>query len=440
MRLAALVALGLALVLVAPPAGGQVPTPPVGLLPVPSPLPPGSPGDLIDSQDYPITGFPFAVEAHQILYRSTDRFGNPIAVSGTIVVPVGVPAPPGGRAAVAWGHGTTGLGDACAPSVDAQLGWGGPTSPSDTYNGALPYLAAGHVFVATDYPGIGTPGLNPYLDGVGAGRSLLDSLRAAQAFGATDTVAVAGFSQGGHATIYAGTEWTNGYAPDLDLRAVVPVAAPTFLSLAYATYTSVPAAAAYANPILAGIVVARPDLDASELLTPSGQAALADAVAEDAAGGCPFSIFDLETDIRADPLDLPDWRAALEANEPGAEGIDAPVLMVAGEDDSTSFVAMTDTICTALQEQGTDLRLWLYGGQEHVGTTTASFDDRARWILDRLDGVPLADTVPFAGQEPEVITDCPFGDVPVDPTDPPDPSDPPAVPATPIRSDARFTG
>lgn len=426
-------ALVVAMVVVGAPAGSQAPPPPVGLLPVPSPLPAGDPGDVIASQDYPVAGFPYTVEAHQIVYLSTDRFGDPVAVSGTVVVPVGVPAPPGGRAAVAWGHGTTGIGDGCAPSVRAQSG-SGPTAPHAS-NSFAPYLDAGHVVVATDYPGIGTPGLNPYLDGVGAGRSLLDSLRAAQTFGATTTSAVAGFSQGGHATVYAGTEWTAGYASDLDLRAVVPVAAPTFLSAAYAAAGALPAARSYVRLILAGIVVARPDLDVSQLLTPSGIAVLDAARAEDAAGGCPYPDFDLDADVRADPLSLPAWRAALQENEPGAHRIAAPVLMVAGETDTTSFLAMTDTICTGLQERGTDLRLWMYDG----GHSDEPFADRARWTLDRLAGAPLTDAVAFTDEVPDVITSCPFGvSTPVDPTG--TPADPPAEGATPIPTDARLTG
>lgn len=420
-----------------PPAGTQALP---GLLPVPDPLPPGSPGAVIDSEAFTASGFPYAVEAHQILYRSTDRFGNPIAVSGTVLVPTGVPAPPGGRAAVAWAHGTVGLGDGCAPSVEAQQG-GGVADHAGDPAGVAALLDAGHVVVATDYPGIGTPGLNPYLDGVGVGRSVLDSLRAAGAFGATATAAVVGFSQGGHAALYAGTEWSAGYAAELDLRAVVPVAAPTFLSVAYAAAHAVPAASSYAGPILAGIVVSRPDLDATQLLTPSGLAALDQFIADDAAGGCPFPSFDLDADVRADPLLLPAWRAALRANEPGSEGIDAPVLMVAGGADSTSAPQMTDAICTDLQEQGTDLRLWLYPGQEHVGTVVASAQDRAQWILDRLAGLPLTDVVAFGGTAPQVITDCPFGalDRPIDVDLPPE-TRPIADPARPIRTTARFTG
>lgn len=422
------------------------PGPPVGLLPVPDPLPPGAPGDVIDSAAFPVAGFPYAVEAHQLLYRSTDRFGDPVAVSGTVVVPVGVPEPAAGRAAVAWAHGTVGLGDGCAPSVDAQEGWG-VTDPDDGYDGVRRFLDAGHVVVATDYPGIGTPGLNPYLDGVGAGRSVLDSLRAARAFGATSTAVVSGFSQGGHASLYAGTEWGAGYAPDVDLVGVAPVAAPTFVSAAYGAAQAVPAASSYVGPILAGLVVSRPDLDPTDLLTPSGQAALAAFEQDDAEGECPYPSFDLDVDVRADPLSVPGWAEAARANDPPTSGIDVPVLLVAGEQDTTSLVPMTDHICTVLQQEGTDVRLWLYPQTDHVGTTYASWRDRSSWLLDRIAGAPVTDEVAFVAPPPEVITACPFL-APPPAQEPPaakppghDDTVPPAAPpATPLPREARFTG
>src|SRR5271154_4579881 len=53
---------------------------------------------------------------YRVLYRSVGLRGEPIAVSGTIIVPVG-PAPPGGRPIVAWAHPTSGIEPQCAPSL-----------------------------------------------------------------------------------------------------------------------------------------------------------------------------------------------------------------------------------------------------------------------------------------------------------------------------------
>jgi hypothetical protein len=117
-----------------------------------------------------IGGSPDNGEAFRILYQSTGLKGEPIEVSGAIYIPPG-PAPAGGRPVIAYGHPTSGVVEKCAPSLmpdNAGLIWG-----------IKSMLAKGYIVVATDYPGLGTPGIHPYLIGVSEGRAVLDSVRAA---------------------------------------------------------------------------------------------------------------------------------------------------------------------------------------------------------------------------------------------------------------------
>jgi hypothetical protein len=109
--------------------------------------------------------------AFRILYRSTSPSGEPIAVSGAIFIPPG-PAPAGGRDVIAWAHPTSGVVESCAPSLMPDL--------AGTIWGLSDMLARGYVVVATDYPGLGTPGMHPYLIGESEGRAVLDSVRAAR--------------------------------------------------------------------------------------------------------------------------------------------------------------------------------------------------------------------------------------------------------------------
>ena len=74
----------------------------------------GAPGTLIRSE--PMAFAPAGAQAYRVLYRSIGMHGEPIAVSGVIVVPPG-PAPAGGRPIVAWAHPTTGVVPHCAPSL-----------------------------------------------------------------------------------------------------------------------------------------------------------------------------------------------------------------------------------------------------------------------------------------------------------------------------------
>src|ERR1700756_758100 len=54
--------------------------------------------------------------AYKLHYVSTDAFGKRAVTSGTVFLPKGT-APPGGWPVVSWAHGTSGLGDSCAPST-----------------------------------------------------------------------------------------------------------------------------------------------------------------------------------------------------------------------------------------------------------------------------------------------------------------------------------
>ena len=132
----------------------------------------------------------------RILYRSTGLKRRADRGLRRHPFPSG-PAPAGGRHVIAWAHPTSGVVTACAPTLmpdNSGMIWGLPDM-----------LAQGYVVVATDYPGLGTPGIHPYLIGISEARAVLDSVRAARALpntGASNRFAVWGNSQGGHAALY----------------------------------------------------------------------------------------------------------------------------------------------------------------------------------------------------------------------------------------------
>ena len=104
----------------------------------------GPPGSLIRSE--PMMFAPAAAQAYRVLYRSVGMRGEPIAVSGVIVVPPG-PAPAGGRPIVAWAHPTTGVVPHCAPSLAIFV--------FQQMAGLRQLIEQGAVVVATDYPDSG---------------------------------------------------------------------------------------------------------------------------------------------------------------------------------------------------------------------------------------------------------------------------------------------
>jgi len=178
---------------------------------------PARPGTMLRTETAPAeVSIPAAGRAERILYSSTD-WRDPAraaTVSGIVFLPKGEP-PKGGWPVLAWAHGTTGIADVCAPSFL-------PRSPRDTqYLGY--WLDHGYAIVATDYVGLGTPGVHPYLQYRAEGISVLDGIRAALArYPALNPAKIVtmGQSQGSEGAI-AAAYLAPSYAPELNIRGTV---------------------------------------------------------------------------------------------------------------------------------------------------------------------------------------------------------------------------
>jgi alpha-beta hydrolase superfamily lysophospholipase len=152
------------------------------------------PGGLLSSQA--VTPAPAGSTAWRIRYETTDHRGRRSESTAVVVAPT-APAV-GARDIVAWNHGTVGIVERCAPSLQ------------EDFVDSVPELEAmvrhGFVVVATDYPGLGTKGPHGYLVGDAAARAVLDGARAARHIEGTHAgtrIALWGHSQGGHASLWA---------------------------------------------------------------------------------------------------------------------------------------------------------------------------------------------------------------------------------------------
>jgi hypothetical protein len=186
---------------------------------------PARPGVMLRSEAMPAQPeFTAAGSQMRILYTSTDARWNSgvLPVSGALDLPKGEP-PRGGWPLVAWGHGTLGVADACAPS------WTLPRPRDATYMNR--WLEQGFAVVATDYQGLGGPGPHPYLFWEAEGRSILDAARAALAAypgRIANALVITGQSQGSSSSIGA-SRIAAAYAPELKLRATIATGvAPSF--------------------------------------------------------------------------------------------------------------------------------------------------------------------------------------------------------------------
>src|SRR4051794_15468871 len=118
---------------------------------------PETPGKMLRSEPLePGVGLSSASRQVRLLYSSTDGIDGktPTVVSGTYFEPKGDP-PTDGWPVLAWAHGTTGLADICAPSVQARVMF--------EIKYLNRWLEQSFAIVATDYQGLGVPGPHPYM-------------------------------------------------------------------------------------------------------------------------------------------------------------------------------------------------------------------------------------------------------------------------------------
>ncbi|WP_212723131.1 lipase family protein [Nocardioides jishulii] len=193
---------------------------------------PAANGDLIRSEKLdllldPAGAHTVAFDATRVLYRSTNRTGKPIAVSGSIFVPKAKWVGSGTRPVIGYAVGTQGIGDSCAPSrVFSEL-----FEYESIFMAGL--LARGYAVAMTDYEGLGTAGMHTYMDRVSQGRAVIDIVRTAQRMPGTgltanSPVAFAGYSQGGAGAASA-AELAGSYAPTMKVKGSVASAVPADL-------------------------------------------------------------------------------------------------------------------------------------------------------------------------------------------------------------------
>lgn len=387
-RSAALALAALALVLPAPVAGAATQPAPDGLAfyTPPAPLPAGTHGDLIWSRTVKST-LPSAARTSLVLHLSTAVDGTPIAVSGTVAIPRGK-APKGGWPVISWGHGSTGIADACAPSRDSN------DNPAHAYiayvTGELDgWLKRGYAVARTDFEGLGTPGTHPYLIGRSEGRGIIDIVRAARQLDrriGTRWIS-AGHSQGGHAALFAGGD-ARMWAPELKLRGVAAFAPASQLGTQgrlLPRFTGASPISGLVALIVEGTATVsdavQPDAllsDAALALRPQVETTcLPQLSARGSFGGLsPASMVRTGADLN--PV-----FAVLDAQNPALR-IDAPVLLVQGTTDSTVLKFFTDQLKDQLKAKRVRVEYLTLAGVSHAAIVQKSAKQTNRWLRSRL--------------------------------------------------------
>ncbi|KIQ16593.1 alpha/beta hydrolase family protein [Rhodococcus sp. MEB064] len=313
-----------------------------------------------------------AAESYLVRYttlRTADKVGES---TGTVFVPAGEP-PVGGWPVVSHAHGTTGIDDACAPSLTGTTELERPAVEA--------WLAAGYAVVATDYAGMRTPGVSAYLDGPAAGANTVDIVRAAHSVvGGTlsPTWIATGLSQGGNAAYFAAAA-ASSRAPELDFRGAVAIAGPTQLDsvFPFAGPTIPPVLpngiVGYVFSTLAGMSDQRPELDVRSYLTPRGLEYLNAATT---LCGTEFRTY-REThpaqfgDLLTRPL-TPLAPVFRQMQAVPVSGYDRPLLVTQSLADQTVPAPLTFAQTARMSAAGTDFQLVTFPTPDHVGTLMAS--------------------------------------------------------------------
>jgi alpha-beta hydrolase superfamily lysophospholipase len=360
----------------------------------------GKPGTLIRAQRF--TPPPGAAAAYRVLYRSTTGSGKPVAVSGLIVVPKSA-APAGGRPIVSWAPATSGIARSCARSAS-------PSVYRDMY-GLQDMLSHGMIVAATDYPGLGTPGTHAYLIGADQGHAVLDMARAARALPETEAsndFVAAGYSQGGHASLFAG-QMANGYAPELKLRGVAASAPPTDLGALIRETSDDPLGRVFVTFALASW---------SQLYGISTEGVVPKhlgLVVKNIASGCNLDTgqtlrllfaeqaFEREGFLKpgVDVTALAPWKNLLTRNSTGAMPAGVPVFLAQGRSDNIVRPNVTQAYADRICARGTPTTLVPVKGG-HFETGAAAAKPMAAWIADRFAGkaAPSDCGVPTAAARP----------------------------------------
>jgi fermentation-respiration switch protein FrsA (DUF1100 family) len=292
---------------------------------------------------------------------------------------------------ISYGHGTTGVSDACTPSRDSATSIAHPYI-SYIYPVLDAWLKKGYAVLRTDYQGLGTPGVHPFLIGAAEGRSVIDIVRAARQLNAKvgRSWVAAGHSQGGHAVLFAGAE-AGSWAPELKMRGVVAYAPASHIEdqVKLAPNLTSPGGglSAFGGLIVAGAAAGSTTVDVNAVLSDTARAYVPQLDTK-----CVFQLGQPDSWGGLAPADIvrPDYDPAplykvLEDSEPSRLKFGSvPVLIAQGDADQTVFKSFTDQLNTSLTGNGSKVTYKVYPGVNHGAIPTAASKDADAFIKGRL--------------------------------------------------------
>lgn len=321
--------------------------------------------------------------ATRILYRTQRANGTATFSSGMIFVPT-TPAT-GQRSVVAWAHGTLGMGDQCAPSRTAN--------PLTNISWVNAMMQNGWVVAATDYAGLGTPGVEGYLVGGDEAHDVLNSVRAARNLPGSQAgsdFTVWGHSQGGHSALFTAS-MAQSYAPELSLKGTVASApAAEIVSMLQDQQNNI-IDWVIGPEILTSWPSANPALSVNDLLTPIGKQAYQKVAAQcidtAALGGMIRNNFN-QTFFAVNPVDKPEWLAQAQAQTAPVLATNQPLLVSESTSDNVIPPQTTASYIQRACNGGSNVSSFWVANTAHMAIPEVISPTVITWLNDRFAGKP----------------------------------------------------
>ncbi|QVI22284.1 hypothetical protein KHQ06_04060 [Nocardia tengchongensis] len=371
-----------------------------------------------------LTVLPVHVRSWQLLYRTTDLFGQPTVAATTVAVPEGADTSHS-RPLVSHQFFYDSTSPACAPSYVLQQGGGLPAlegiHSTTEYLELAASISQGYAVNVPDYEGV-----HGHLAvAEEPGYMILDSVRAAESFaplgldGANTPVALWGYSGGGMGSGWA-AEMHPGYAPELNIKGVALGAPVSDVESLLHVNGSM-----FASLIGVGIASLRnayPKFAATteQYLTPEGRALM-----DRTAGQCLVrnALTLMFTDYQrlltipiADFLALPEIREVFDSTVLGSHPPTAPTMVYQGVYDEAVPWFTNDRMVGRWCDGGASVYYKRDHLSEHLTLTTLGMADAFNWVKSRLapgapdpSGCRTEDVVTMLGSPDALATQTEIG-------------------------------
>ena len=289
---------------------------------------------------------------------------------------------------LSWAHGTTGLADVCAPSLEPD---GAGIDLARAVPRARAWSSSPPTTRASARPDCTRT--SPARARVGApSTSSVPPATSRTSPSAGDQVLLWGHSQGGHAVLFA-NQIAPTWAPELDIVGTVAGAPPSQLPLISARPAEQPVQALHRHGrgrVERGVPRRRPrprDAPEGQDLLPVMDEGCSEEIAE------AFTDLSYEELVVADPATVEPWATLLVENDPGYVVGESPILIIHGEEDEQIPVVSSQLLLDRMCGIGQVVERRTYPGQmprrghRAVLRRHADLDARTGWRASRAPDV-----------------------------------------------------